>query len=106
MPANGLLVARTEIEYFEPLEFSVEPIAIDLWVSRIGAADFDMAYEVLDRTADGGGTGRVYAQAETLLVAFDLAANRPRRLSAAERERLEGWHDEPVRWRRRRTLVR
>jgi acyl-CoA thioester hydrolase len=103
---TALLVARSEIEYFEPLTFRVAPIAIDLWVTRIGAADFDMAYEFLDpgRSAQDGvdAADQVYARAETLLVAFDQASQRPRRIAAAEREQLEGWRDEPVRWRRRR----
>jgi acyl-CoA thioester hydrolase len=101
-PDTALLVARTEIEYFEPLLFRIAPIAIDLWVTRIGAADFDMAYEVLDPKVDDN-DDRTYARAETLLVAFDQTTQRPRRISAVERAQLEGWRDEPVRWRRRRS---
>jgi acyl-CoA thioester hydrolase len=114
LPSTGLLVARSEIEYLEPLLYRPAPIAIDLWVTRIGAADFDMAYEVLDHTETGTGTGtgagagagRVYARAETNLVAFDLRSARPRRITPDERERLEGWRDGPVRWRRRRPGAR
>jgi acyl-CoA thioester hydrolase len=101
-PVTGLLVARSEIEYLEPMLYRVEPIAVDVWVSRIGAADLDMDYEVLDGPANGDGPGQVYAHAETQLVAYDLATSRPRRISAPERARLETWLDEPVRWRRRR----
>lgn len=100
-PATALLVARSEIEYLDPMLFRVEPIAVDLWVTRIGAADFDMGYQVLDGMPEVG-TGQVYAQAETMLVAFDPVAARPRRISASERERLAAWRDEPVHWRRRR----
>jgi acyl-CoA thioester hydrolase len=102
LASTGLIVARSEIEYLMPLLYRPAPIAVDLWVTRIGAADFDMAYEVLDRTLTGGGTGTVYARAETTLVAFDLQSQRPRRISGPEKERLEGWSDGPVRWRRRR----
>jgi acyl-CoA thioester hydrolase len=102
LPSTGLLVARSEIEYMEPLLYQPDPVAIDLWVTRIGAADFDMAYQVLDRTETGEGSGRVYAQAETTLVAFDLESGRPRRITDVERERLQAWGDDPVRWRRRR----
>ena len=101
-PTTALLVARQEIEYLEPLTFRVAPVAVDLWVTRIGAADFDMGYQVLEQTPAGDGGGQLYAQAETTLVAFDPALNRPRRITAPERERLEGWRDEPVRWKRRR----
>jgi len=48
----------------------------------------------------------VYAQAETLLVVFDQASAKPRRITKEERARLEGWRDEPVRWRRRRPSPR
>ena len=100
LPDTGLLVARTEIEYLNPLLYRPSPIAVDIWVTRVGAVDFDMAYEVLDE--DGSGTDTVYARAETTLVAFDLATQRPRRLSEEDRGRLAAWHDSPVRWRRRR----
>ena len=103
-PGTALLVARSEIEYLEPLVFRVAPVAVDLWVTRIGAADFDMAYQVLDQTMAGDGSGQVHAQAETLLVAFDQVAGRPRRITGPERERLEGWRDEPVHWKRRRSI--
>lgn len=102
LPATGLLVARTEIEYLNPLLYRPAPIAVDIWVTRVGAAEFDMAYEVLDRDATGSGTGAVYARAETMLVAFDLTTQRPRRLSADDRRRLAAWDDSPVRWKRRR----
>jgi acyl-CoA thioester hydrolase len=99
---TGLLVARSEIEYLSPLVFRPEPIAVDMWVTRIGAADFDMAYEVLDVTQNGTGSGQIYARAETSLVTFDLSTERPRRITAPERARLEGWSDAPQSWRRRR----
>jgi acyl-CoA thioester hydrolase len=104
-PATALLVARSEIEYLEPMLFRVAPVAVDLWVTRIGAADFDMGYQVLDGTPEVG-TGQVYAQAETVLVGFYPLAGWPRRISAPERKRLEAWRDEPVRWRRRRSHPR
>jgi acyl-CoA thioester hydrolase len=102
---TGLLVARSEIEYLEPLVYRTEPVAIDLWVTSIAAASFELGYEVLDDD-DGSGRPRVYARASTTLVTFDLTLHRPRRLSAGERERLEGWRDAPVVWRHRRTVGR
>ena len=97
---SALMVARQEIEYLAPLTWRPEPVAIDLWVTRIGASDFELGYEVLDE-------GMVYARAETTLFSFDLAAQRPRRLAEQDREKLLGWSDQPVRWRRRpaRTVV-
>jgi acyl-CoA thioester hydrolase len=54
---TGLLVARSEIEYLEPLVYRTAPVAIDLWVTRLAGASFDMGYEVLDEdvaAADDG----------------------------------------------------
>lgn len=102
---TGLLVARSEIEYLEPLVYRTEPVSIDLWVTSIAAASFELGYEVRDDD-DGTGRPRVYARAVTTLVTFDLVEHRPRRLSAPERERLEGWRDAPVTWRHRRPAGR
>ena len=61
-----------------------DPIPIDVWVTRIRAASFELAYEVHD-------DGHVYARAASTLVPFDLGEQRPRRLSASEREWLGQW---------------
>jgi acyl-CoA thioester hydrolase len=105
-PRTALLVARSEIEHLEPLLYRVAPVTVDLWVTRIGAADFDMSYQVLDPAKGEEATDTVYAQAETMLVVFDPASGRPRRITGPEKLRLEGWRDEPVRWRRRRPSPR
>ena len=105
---TGVLVARHEIEYLAPLHWRPEPVAIDLWVTEIKGASFEMGYEVLDDdddAAEAGGRPVVYARAESTMVVFDLEAKRPRRLSAADRERLEAWRGEPVPFRHRRTAA-
>jgi acyl-CoA thioester hydrolase len=110
---TGVLVARSEIEYLEPLVYRTAPVAIDLWVTRLAGASFDMGYEVLDEddVLDGAldEKGRpsaarpsVYARAETTLVLYDMVAHRPRRMTPGERARLEEWSDGPVAWRQRR----
>jgi acyl-CoA thioester hydrolase len=107
---TGLLVARSEIEYLEPLVYRTAPVAIDLWLTNLAGASFDLGYEVLDEEsdegADDGPPPRVYARAETTLVLFDRVNERPRRMAPSERERLEAWRDEPVRWRHRRATPR
>jgi len=97
---TGLLVARSEIEYLQPLVYRTEPVAIDLWVTDIAGASFDMGYEVLDE--GGNAAPLVYARAETTLVAYDMDRHRPRRLTADETARLEALQDRPVVWRHRR----
>jgi acyl-CoA thioester hydrolase len=100
---TGLLVARSQIEYLEPLVYRTAPVAIDLWLTDLAGASFDLGYEVLDEAGADGARPHVYARAETTLVLFDRVNDRPRRMTPAERERLEAWRDEPVRWRHRRT---
>jgi len=81
--SSGIVVARHEIDYKAPLVFRPEPVPIDVWVSRLGNASFELRYEILD---DGG---PVYAEAATVLVPFDVEAARPRRVSDEERAALE-----------------
>ena len=99
---TGLLVARSEIEYLEPLVYRTAPVAIDLWVTDLAGASFEMGYEVLDEVGADGAAPHVYARASTTLVLYDLAAHRPRRMTQAERERLKSWRDAPVAWRHRK----
>ena len=97
---TGLVVARHEIDYVTPLHFRPQPVAIDLWISHLGAASFEMGYEVLDDPDAPGGRPTIYARAESTMVAYDLAAGRPRRFSPDERDRMLAWWDEPVQLRR------
>lgn len=99
---TGLLVARHEIDYLRPLRYRPAPIAIDLWVTALRSADFDVDYEVRDDEPATGGGPVVYARAQSTMVLYDLGAGRPRRFTAGERERLQEWRDEPVALRRRR----
>ncbi len=98
---TGLLVARSEIEYTHPLVYRTAPVAIDLWVTGIAGASFEMGYEVLDEARGDGTVPLVYARAETTLVLYDLDQHRPRRMTPKERRTLEDWKDGPVSWRTR-----
>jgi acyl-CoA thioester hydrolase len=82
--AEGVVVARAEIDYKRPLVFRPEPVRIEMWISAIGAASFTADYEVLDIAADGRRI--VYARAATVLVPITLGDGRPRRLTAQERQ--------------------
>ena len=73
----GTVVARHEIEYKRPLVYRAEPVRVEIWVTKIGAASFTCAYEVRDDAA-------LYAVAQTTLVPYDLAEQRPRRIAPEE----------------------
>jgi acyl-CoA thioester hydrolase len=76
---RGILVANSEIRYRVPLVHRHRPVPIDVWVTKIGGASFDLAYEVHDED------GRVYALASSRMVPYDFRTARPRRLSPPER---------------------
>ncbi len=96
---EGVLVSRHEIEYRSPLGFRLEPVRVELWVSRIGGAGFDVAYIVRD--PDGLGE-QVYAVAETELALYDFESASPRRMRPEERASLEAVKGGPAPLRRRR----
>lgn len=82
---TGLLVARHEVQYRAPLVYRDTPVRIELWISRIRAASFEVDYEILDVEPER----KVYVEARTRLVPFDFTANRLRRITPVEREALE-----------------
>ncbi|MFF9025133.1 acyl-CoA thioesterase [Streptomyces eurythermus] len=84
---QGSVVARHEIDYKRQLVHRHEPVTIELWVSEIKAASFTLAYEVKDGDL-------VYARASTVIVPFDFAAQRPRRITAEERDFLQEYTDD------------
>ena len=107
MLETGIVVARAEIEYLLPMTYRPEPVAIDLWVTDLGGASFDIAYIFTDASAPepsndlNEGLEAVYARAETTLVPYNLRSNRPRRLTAGERSHLEALRGPAQTWRRR-----
>ncbi|MFI9805855.1 acyl-CoA thioesterase [Streptomyces sp. NPDC052301] len=83
---QGSVVARHEIDYKRQLVHRPTPVDVELWVTEIKAASFTVSYEVKDADT-------IYVQASTVIVPFDFEAQRPRRITAAEREFLEGYQD-------------
>jgi acyl-CoA thioester hydrolase len=81
--AEGVVVVRHEVSYERPLTFRHEPVLIDSWVSEIRAASFTMAYEVYDETPEGR---MVYLRAITVLTPYVFATERPRRITADEKQ--------------------
>ncbi|MGW4562678.1 acyl-CoA thioesterase [Streptomyces sp. NPDC004561] len=84
---DGSVVARHEIDYRRQLVHRPSPVDVELWITEIKAASFTVRYEVKDEDT-------VYVQAATVVVPFDFEAGRPRRITAQEREFLQGYADE------------
>ncbi|MFF3888413.1 acyl-CoA thioesterase [Streptomyces sp. NPDC001914] len=84
---QGSVVARHEIDYKRQLVHRHAPVDIELWVTQIRAASFTIAYEVKDHD-------QVYVTASTVIVPFDFERQRPRRITAEERDFLESYRDD------------
>ncbi|QKE85371.1 thioesterase family protein [Arthrobacter sp. NEB 688] len=93
---EGIVVSRHAIEYRAPLTYRPEPVEVDMWVTRVHGAGFDLGYLVRDPAAVGDAE---YAVAETGLVLYDFASARPRRLEPAARAALAVHVGEPVSFR-------
>jgi acyl-CoA thioester hydrolase len=87
---QGSVVARHEIDYKRQLVHRHKPVDVELWVTEIRAASFTITYEVKDPE-------QVYVRASTVIVPFDFATQRPRRITAEEREFLEEYRDDEER---------
>lgn len=94
---EGIVVARTEIDYLVPLVYGREPARVVLWCSHVSGASFDLAYEI-----GRAGSEVVHVRAEVTMVTFDLRKQAPRRLTDGERAALEKVLGEPVPLRSRR----
>ena len=91
--AEGVVVVRHEVDYLAPLQFRREqPVSIDVWVTDVRAASFTLAYEVFDDRPDGGRV--VYLRARSALAPYVFADERPRRITAGERDVLDQLRDE------------
>ncbi|CAG7626312.1 acyl-CoA thioesterase [Actinacidiphila bryophytorum] len=84
---GGSVVARHEIDYLRPLVHRHAPVDIETWVTDISAASMTVRYEVKDEET-------VYARASTVVVPYNLAMGRPRRITAEERAFLEKYRDD------------
>ncbi|SCL21848.1 acyl-CoA thioesterase [Micromonospora inyonensis] len=96
--AEGVVIARHEIDYVRPVDYALgrtsaeaaPTVRIELWVEAIRRAAFTIAYEMYD--------GDVLAsRARSVLVPYDLAEKRLRRLTDAERTFLENYTLPPLR---------
>ncbi len=86
---RGLVVASHEIRYRRSVVYDAEPLEIQIWVSTVRAASFVCHYETFDH-------GELAVTGSTVLVPFDFALQRPRRITAEEKEFLARYTDEPT----------
>lgn len=89
--AEGIIVVQHDIEFRTPLTFRPEPVRIETWATRIRAASFTLAYEIVDVLPSG--ERRTYTRASTLLAPFVFVEERPRRLQPDERGFLQHYYE-------------
>jgi acyl-CoA thioester hydrolase len=83
---RGLVVHSHQIAYKRSVVYDADPLDVDIWVAGIRAAAFTCHYEVFDH-------GSLAVTGSTVLVPFDFALERPRRLTADEKVWLQHWTD-------------
>ena len=79
-----MVVARAEVDFLEAIFEGGIFVDVELWVSRIGNASFDMVYEIKNGSV-------LTARVKTVQVAVDESARRSRPLLPEEREFLAGY---------------
>ncbi|MFE5736926.1 acyl-CoA thioesterase [Streptomyces celluloflavus] len=84
---GGSVVARHEIDYVRPLVHRHAPVAIELWVTKVNAASMTIGYEIKDEDT-------LYLRASTVVVPYDFAEGRPRRITAEEKTYLKEYLDD------------
>ena len=75
---DGIIVVEHQVEYLGPVWFGGAGVDVELRVGRVGAAQFQLGYDVFQGD-------RLVARARTLLANFDFGAGRPARFAPAER---------------------
>jgi acyl-CoA thioester hydrolase len=86
--AEGLLVTGLSVDYKRQLAYRSRRLRVAMTVEDLRAAAFRIRYVMHDGPEEGDA---VAVTAETRLATFDLAAQRPRRLTPEEREFLGRW---------------
>ena len=82
------LVARTEIEYLAPLNFSPDPAAVEVWVVRVGSSSFDLGYSIRESSAPGAAASAV---ASTTMILVSRDTGRPVALNERQRAALDAF---------------
>lgn len=80
---SGIVVVGHQVEYVDSVEYSADGVDIELGVTSMGGARFELAYTLTQQT-------RVVARARTVLCPYDFVAARPARLSGQDRAFLSG----------------
>lgn len=76
------VVARTDVDYHEPVAHRTEPYSAHSWIAHLGNRSFTVGSELRDGD-------RVLARAAVVMVTFDLETQATRPMTERQRARLE-----------------
>ena len=76
-----MVVARAEVDFLEPIYEGGFDLDVEIWVTKIGNASFDLAYQM-------SSNGNIHANAKTVQVAVSMETKKSRPLNDIEREYL------------------
>ena len=79
---GAVVVRKLVTDFLHPILDDSGPLTIELWVTHVGTTSYGVRHVVSDRD------GTVCADAEALMVAFDLETSAKRPLSDSERAAL------------------
>ena len=80
--ADGLLVARLEVEYVRQISYRPDPLRVAMTVRDVRAASFTIDYALHDGPDEAD---PVAVRASTGMALYDLSAGNVRRMDAGER---------------------
>ena len=85
--AKGTVVVRLEVRYMAPIVAAGQEIRMRISLSELKNASFTLDYDVHSGPSD---EDTVAARAQVVLAPYDVARQRPRRLTEPERSFLAG----------------
>lgn len=85
----GAVMTEMSVKYRGQILHAPGPVTVRMWVSEVKAAWFVSHYEM--RNADTSMDAPAEVTADCTIAAFDLATQRPRRLSKTERDYLRSF---------------
>jgi acyl-CoA thioester hydrolase len=86
---QGAVVVELTVRYIGQLRHEDSPLDARMWISKVRAVDFTVEYEIRPNGAPM--TAKPAVTASVQLAAFDIDAQRLRRLTPTEREYLRSW---------------
>jgi len=80
--AGEQVVVNQEVTYREPIEYGLDPLRIETWVSHVGRTSYSVNFRIHDGP-------RIAADARTVMVCFDISSGKSRSIPEEFKKILE-----------------